>query len=231
MNFLQLCQEVARDSGTVAGIPSFTTLASASGRIAQVAGWVRDAYIDIQNERNDWLWLQDIFDKPLIAHTAAYTKSALTLTRLGRFIQDTNFSRSMSLYDPAVGRSDEAEIVQINYPLWRQKYDIGVHDEGRPVEWAVSPAGELLVGPTPDKVYNIRGRYRKSAQVLAVDADVPEMPEEFHRVIQGEAIRLMAGSDEAFQSLNARAVEYLRLRNPLVIAQTPDVSLDYIPLA
>ena len=58
MTFLELCQEVADESGTVAGVPSFTTVSNATGRLAKVVRWTRNAYRDIQNERSDWKWMR-----------------------------------------------------------------------------------------------------------------------------------------------------------------------------
>lgn len=225
MNFLALCKAVARDSGTVAGIPNFTTVASASGRIEQVIGWTADAWIDIQNERNDWLWMRQTFEKALIADTPAYTPASWSMTRVSRWLEDRINYRTMTLYDPAIGREDEGTLAFISYDCWRETYDRGVHDNQRPSHWSISPTNEFLVGPTPDKVYNVRGEYRLKPQVLALDDDIPEMPEEYHRLIVVEAIRLMARSDEAMSALATYGTQYDRLRNALVREQTPQVDM------
>lgn len=225
MNFLALCKAVASDSGTVAGVPSFTTVAGATGRVEQVIGWTSRAWVDIQNERNDWLWMRRTFDKALLADTAAYTAAGLTIDRVSRWLPDRLNYHTFSLYDPTIGRADEAKLRMVSYDRWREMYDFGVHDHNRPSVWAVSPTNELLFGPTPDKVYNVRGEYRLKPQVLALDADVPEMPEEYHGVIIGETLKLMARSDEAFTALASLAPQYDRLRNPLVREQTPDIDM------
>ena len=225
MNFFEICKEVARDSGTVAGIPNFTTVAGATGRVAQVVGWVRDAWIDIQNERQDWLWLRERFEAPLTIAQMEYSPAELGITRFAAWIPDRRDWQTMTLHDPELGRADEGAIEMISFDEWRRRFDRGVHDANRPHTWASSPQRKLCVGNKPDKAYVIRGEYRKSAQRLLVDADTPEMPEQFHRLIIAESIRLMARSDEAFQALAAYGEEYVRLRSPLVIDQTPAVSL------
>ena len=225
MNFLELCKAVARDSGTVAGIPSFTTVAAVTGRVEQVVGWTAQAWVDIQNERNDWKWMRRTFDKPLLAATAAYTPASWSLDRVSRWLPDRINYRTMSLYDPSIGRADEVKLREISYDKWRDMYDMGVHDNQRPSHWAVSPTNELLFGPTPDKVYNVRGEYRLKPQILALDADVPEMPDDYHMLIVGEALKLMARSDEAFTALASLAPQYERLRTPLVREQTPDIDM------
>lgn len=225
MNFLALCKAVARDSGTVAGVPNFTTVASVTGRVEQVVGWTAQAWIDIQNERNDWNWMRRTFEKPLLADTAAYTAASFTLARVSKWLPDRLNYSTMTLYDPAIGRTDEATLRQISYDRWREMYDRNTHTAQRPSHWAVSPENQLLFGPTPDKVYNVRGEYRPKPQVLALDADIPEMPEEYHGLIVGEALKIMARSDEAFNTLASLAPQYDRLRNPLVREQTPDIDL------
>lgn len=225
MNFLALCKAVARDSGTVAGVPNFTTVAGATGRIEQVVGWTADAWVDIQNARNDWLWMRRTFEKGLLADTAAYTPASWALTRVSRWLPDRINYNTMSLFDPAVGRTDEQTLRMISYDRWREMYDRGTHDNQRPSHWAVSPTNELLFGPTPDKVYTVRGEYRVKPQVLTLDADEPEMPDEYHRAIVCYAIRLMAGSDEAFQARGNYAAEYAILSNALIREQTPDIDL------
>lgn len=225
MNFLEICKKVASDSGTVAGVPNFTTIAGATGRVAQVIGWTSDAWVDIQNERNDWLWMRRVFDKALLADTNTYTAAGLAIPRVSRWLQDRLGYQTFSIYDPAIGRKDEGKISYITYDRWRDIYDSGVHDKSRPSHWSVSPTNELLFGPTPDKVYNVRGEYRLKPQVLTADADVPEMPEEYHRLIVGETLKIMSRSDEAFNALASMAPQYERLRNPLVREQTPDIDM------
>jgi hypothetical protein len=225
MNFLQLCRRVAEISGTVAGVPDFTTVAGATGRVAQVVGWVRDAYVDIQNERPDWLWMRRTFTAPLTIGQIEYSAADLGITNFGSWIDDLPAEgwRNLTIYETG-DQEQEGEITQIPYPLFRQQYLRGVHDANKPTEWAISPQSELLFGNKPDKAYIVSGEYRQAPQELALDADVPEMPAQFHGLIVHEAIRLMARSDEAFQVITVQTQQYERLRNPLVIQQTPPVS-------
>jgi hypothetical protein len=223
MNYLELCQKVALESGTIAGIPSFTTIAGASGRLAKLAGWVSDAYRDIQNERPDWLWLRKDFTKALIAAQATYTPESFNLD-VARWLGDSKSRRTLSLYDATIGASDERVLSQIPYDTWRDRYYRGSHDANRPTVWAIAPDRSLCFGPTPDDAYVIRGEYVERPQILTLDGDEPDMPSHFHGVIVGEALRLMARSDEALQSLAPLSAQYDRLRHPLVIEQTPDAN-------
>lgn len=222
MNFLQLCQAVANDSGTVAGVPSFTSVAGASGRVAQVVGWVRDAYIDIQNERNDWLFMRRSFSAPLTIGKIEYDQTDFGLSNVAEWLPDLPAEgwANLTLYESGL-QAQEGELWQIPYQYFRQRYQRGTHDANKPTEWAISPLNTMLIGNTPDKAYIVRGEYRATPQELLVDADIPIMPTQYHRVIVAEAIRLMARSDEAFDVVGEKSQQYDRLRNALVREQTP----------
>jgi len=224
VNYLQLCQALAEDSGTVAGVPNFTTVVGASGRIKQVVGWVRDAYIDIQNERTDWRWMRRSFEEALTIDQIVYAQDDLNLDDVAFWLPDLPGIgwRNLSIYETGYPER-ESEIGQIDYPLFRQRYQRGVHDANRPIEWAISPLGELMFGPKPDKAYIVKGEYFMKPETLTADEDIPSMPDQYHRVIVQEAMRLMARSDEAFEVIGEKGQQYDRLRNALVRDQTPDL--------
>lgn len=225
MNFLALCKATAAQCGTIAGVPTLSTVVGASGRVAKLVAAVSDAWIDIQNERTDWIWMRRRFLGTLTIGQLEYLATDLSLTRVGRWEKDTIGRKTVSVYDNAIGASDEGKITHIPYEQWVDMYDFGTHDAGRPIYWSITPESKIAFGPSPDKAYKVRGEYRLKPQVLAADADTPEMPDEFHRVIVWEAIRLLARNDEAFDAIAASGLEYDRLRNALVNQQTPEVSM------
>lgn len=235
MNFLELCRATAQDAGVVAGLPTFSTVNGVTGRVAQLVGWVRDGWIDIQNEREDWLWMRRKFgaagDVLLSPGNTTYTAIGLNLTRVARWEIGTPTYHPMSIYDTDIGRADESPLPWIPYPAWMERYDRGVHDHSRPTCWSTSPQGELLFGPTPDKAYAIRGGYVVTPQELAADTDIPEMPAQFHRVIMAEAIALMSQSDEVAETMVSYKNRYERLRQALVNSQTGTPSMGGYPLA
>lgn len=227
MDFLALCKATAVECGTVAGVPSLTTVVGASGRVAKLVNAVSNAWMDIQNERTDWLWMRRRFTGALIIDQLEYTAAQINaaLTRVGRWEKGTIGRRTFSIYDPAIGASDETKIDYIPYEQWADMYDFGEHDSNRVIHWTITPENKVAVGPKPDKAYVIRGDYRLKPQVLSGNTDTPEMPDEFHRVIVWEAIRLLARGDEAFDAITASGLEYDRLRNALVNQQTPEISM------
>jgi hypothetical protein len=75
--------------------------------------------------------------------------------------------------------------------------------------------------PQSDKAYVLRGQYRRSAQQLVADTDVPIIPEDYHGAIIHQALRNMAESDEEYDGLLPKALKYERIAYALVKDQTP----------
>lgn len=215
MNFLALVQDLARQSGTLAGGTTISAVTGVSGRADKLVDWTIKAWKDIQRQRL-WQWLRVDFDHTLLESTNRYTAASMNLTRFRNWVEDTNYFRAMTLYDPGIGQSDEQELRQISYEAWKLAYGRGSHDPDRPVHWAISPTNEFLVGPTPDQEYALLGEYRKSAQVLAANSDTPEAPEDYHEIIVYRAIQLMAESDESVPTLQMANIEYTRLFSDMV---------------
>lgn len=224
--FIQLVQDLARQSGTLAGGTSLSSVVGVSGRAAKLVKWVEEAWTDIQNTHFDWNWMLEEFSSALLVDTLRYTGAgSFSLTRFSSFVVDRPDWQPITIYDPDIGQSDESPLKRISYPAWRSKYDRGVHDAGRPVEYSISPAGELCIGPKPDKAYVCRGEYWKTPQTLTLNTDVPECPERFHKVIVHRAMILMGESDESPTTIQAGAAEYNRLMSSLVNSQLPSLSL------
>lgn len=230
MNYLALVQDLARQSGTLAGGVTISSVASLTGRAEKLANWIASAWTDIQNQRR-WNWLRSTFSASLIVNTTQYTATSLGLARFGSWMGDTRYYRALTIYDPDTGQSDETELTQIPYEEWREKYDRGTHDANRPIEWAISPARELCFGPKPDQVYTIRGEYWKTPQTLSDNTDEPEAPDHLHKIIVYRAMELMAQADESVLSLQMAQREYQRLFASMANECLPAVSTDAGPLA
>lgn len=210
MNFLALVQDVARQSGTLAGGVTLASVANPSGRADKIVNFVQSAWEDIQNQRQ-WSWLRAGFSHSLLADTTTYTAASFDLTRFGNWFEDADEFRAMTIYDPDIGQSDESELSQIPYEQWKVKYDRRSHDANRPIEWAISPASEFCVGPKPDQTYTLRGEYWKSPQALAENDDTPESPSRYHKAIVWRAMQIAAENDEAVTSLAMANTEYSKL--------------------
>lgn len=232
--FLQLCQKVAQESGTVTGtVP--TTVVGQTGRLAKVVKWTNDAWRDIQNAHANWRWMQGRFYGSTVASTQSYAGTAFndadTLAAITRFAEFTvtgdGTEDGVSLYDPAVGVADESVLRFLDWPaFYRLRMRGAVSDDtGRPGWFTVSPAEKLFLSVIPDQVYTVRGLYRKSPQDLAVDADTPEMPARFHDLIVSVALEYLGAHDEAQVQFPLWRLRQFRQFSELERDQLPKIRL------
>lgn len=225
MNFLELVQDVARQSGTLAGGTTLASVSGVSGRADKIVNWVQKAWRSIQIEREDWRWMRREFTADLIAGNRRYTPASFNITSFSRWGQDTEFYKPFTLYDPDRGQQDEQEVKFIPYDRWRTAFDRGVHDQMRPTVYTISDAGELCFGNTPDKAYVLNGEYWKGPQQLVANTDIPEMPERFHETIVWRAMDIMAKSDESPTTIQVANVEFQTMWRDLCSDQLPSVTL------
>ncbi|MCP4547038.1 MAG: hypothetical protein GY835_11285 [bacterium] len=190
--FLVICQKVARESKAISGVNPKAVTAQ-SGISLNVVNWVADSWKEIQNSRNAWLFMRKEFSKETTAGTARYKGAGWGITDFAEWIPEAD---AVTLYDTTVGVSGEAPIGRIPWALWRSRYGRGSQSHNKPVEYAISPAGELCLGPIPNGTYTINGEYRRSPQILVANDDVPICPERFHDVILWDAIMKMAEAEE-----------------------------------
>ncbi|PGH55890.1 hypothetical protein CRT60_21805 [Azospirillum palustre] len=226
--FLELCQAVARDSGTVSGAQP-VSVSGQSGRLAKIIQFTAEAWTDIQNSRSAWLWMRQEFQAVTIAGTAEYTSAAWNITDLAAWIVSDG---SVTLYDQAIGPADEREIAPISWGRYRVIYGRGAQVQQRPVACSVKPSnGALLLGPVPDGVYVVRGEYRAAPQVLTANTDTPAMPVRFHDAIKWRALQLLAEHDEAPTAMATATANLRRVVGELERDQLPQIAIGGGPLA
>lgn len=223
--FLELCNDVERESGTVSSNARMTDVASATGYQADIVAWVQEAWKLIQVARTDWRWMIGEFEDTLITGVLRYSPADLGIERFSRWAQDVHADDYFpySIYNPALGRADENALSGISFSYWRQWYDRGVEQRNRPCHYAISRANEFCVGQVPDRAYTLRGEYRMSPQILVENDDVPELPEEFHHAIYLRALILLGEQDEAPFTIATAQNKYDNVMQQLVNDQTPRI--------
>lgn len=222
--FLQLCRDTGRDSGTVSSTNPLTTVAGATDRQEKIVSFVTQAWLLIQGAREDWQWLRAEFSESAVIGQARYDPiDDWGLTRFAGWIEDKDDYEPVTLLDPSLGSADEGAIRQIGFQDWRSRYGRGEQQQQRPTCWAISPARELCLGAVPDRAYTVKGEYLRGPQTLAVDADVPELPAEFHDLIKWRALMLLAGHDQSPGDLAFAQTNFAPRWRQLVNAQTPEV--------
>lgn len=195
--FLQLVNDVERESGTIAQSQRLTTVAGATGRQEKIVAWTRQAWEMIQRDRGDWHFRRKQFSANLTAGTTSYSSADLSLTDFAGWGKAAEGFEPFTIFDPAVGRGDETHLVVIPFRSWLEAYDVGVPDRYRPNVIAMGFDRKIHVGPPPEKVYTLRGWYKREIQALTADDDVPYIDDEFHQAIVWKALMLLAEDDEA----------------------------------
>lgn len=219
--FLQLCQSVARDSGTVSGVQP-TSVTGQTGRLAKIVLFTATAWTDIQNSRSAWAWMRAEFEGGAAGGVGEYTAAAWSLDDWAEWVVSPG---SITLYDPAVGVADEGEIDIIGWDAYRRRYGRGAQTIGRPIACAVKPNGALLLGPIPGAAYTVRGEYRTAPQLLTANTDTPNLPKRFHDIIKWRALLLLAEFDEAPTAMATAATNYRRMLGDLERDQLPTITV------
>lgn len=198
--YLELCQSAARESGTISGTQPASVL-SQTGKLAKIVKWVDLAWTTIQTAHGNWRWMEGEFEGPTIANQQRYDGSDFGVTtRFGDWLcrQDEDEDR-FTIYDPDIGLSDESQLSCLPWDIFYTTRLRGVQSTGKPSQFAISPAGQMVFVSVPDKVYRVKGPYVKDVQSLTADSDVPEMPARFHNLIVEIALSYLSIHDESPQ--------------------------------
>lgn len=223
MTFLEMCQKVAEESGTVASLPNPLSVTGQTGRLLRIVGWVNSAYGLLQSAHPDWLWMRGTFEGQLLAETRDYAGDALNAPRFARFARAARGTSVVSVYDPAIGPRDEGIIDFRDYDEFYATFLTGGFQErrGKPTHVTRTPEGRIAVFPLPDKTYVIRGMYHKARHILAGNDDVPDLPADYHMAIVYRALMLLATFDEDAPRLGVYTSEFT--------AQMDGLSAHYLP--
>lgn len=223
--YKQICQKAASEYGTFNGtVP--TTVLSQTGRLGVLVRQVADAWTGIQNYSEDWSWMRGEYSGSTVASQARYDGSdfGVSADRFSHFLEAYPGARGVSIYDPSIGLTDEGSLHFMEWGRFYAAYVKGYHAAARPVWYSLSPDGQMVLSPTPDKAYTVRGPYHKAPQTLALDDDTPEMPARFHDLIMWWALVNFATRDESPQLALWNSQKNLLLRK-LENAQLPRITL------
>lgn len=197
MNLIELAREVKRESGLSGDGPVSGALAR--GNETRIIGWVRSAWRDIDLMHEAWSWRQ--------ASGQATTSGSMVLApgAAGPGFAIASFAKwrlptreyQPTAYRAADGAQAEHPLTFVPYDQFRRMFMVGVHLAAGLQYWSISPAGEFLVGPTPDSAHVVTADYIRGHVRLQADTDVPALPADFHELIVWRALREYGGFDAA----------------------------------
>lgn len=213
MNFLQLVQRLRQEAGVSGTGP--TTVVNQSGEMRRLVDWTNSAWTDIQLLHQSWGWMLGSVSLQTVAGQGDYTPLQTGITsRFGRW----NMSSFCIAQSPP---NDETELMELGYSEFRSIYRTGPQPLARSVAVCAMPNLSIGLGYKPDQAYTVRGEYWKSVQTLSADADIPEMPEQFHDAIWYRALMLYARYESAAEIYEDAAQNYKRLISLIEVNQLP----------
>lgn len=172
MNYLQLTNDFLIETQMDDTVQTLTSL---QDDVEQAATWIRDAWLEIQRNRNwKFRWAVDVF--PTVAGKRIYT-----LEDIGRVAGDDIDLKNLTLLNGTV------PLTQFN---WRDS--IGDYSTGTPMRVGERPDEALVIDPIPDAVHNIVYEYFTAPQILIADDDEPRMDPSFHKAIVWRAVQAYA---------------------------------------
>lgn len=233
MNYLQLCQRVRQECADVGSGP--TTVTGQTGLLGRIVSWVADSYTELQNRYAvcpNWRWLRHGFTVDTVADDDSYaygdvtdTTTSAAITRLSTWrIRDCDDPPNIYLTSSGVGT--QTPMTYIDWDTFKYIYKRGTQNASYPIHISEDPHQNLVIGPKPNGIYTVTGDYLRSAQILALDADTPEMPSQFHMIIVYRAM-IRYG----FREISSEIIDSAREDYRVLLRQLEQHQLDQFKLA
>lgn len=210
MTFLELVERAARECGLSGDGPA--TVIGQAGMYARMVRWVNTALNDIETAHSDWGWMYKPFSFATVAGQAEYTP-----VEAGILDHENWDLKGVRNHVTSIGKISEIQMGDIDYEDWREAYDFGANRSirTRPDCFAISPTQSIALGPYPDGLYTVTGRYYRIAQVLVNNTDIPLMPANYHMMIVYKAMMYYGGFMSAPDAYDRGELEFGKLMRRL----------------
>jgi hypothetical protein len=227
MSYLTLCQKAVYETSIGGSGP--TTVVGQNGQLGNMVVWVREAWVNIQLMRPNWLFMHKEFTFNTVIDQRDYVAADMSIIDLK--LWDSN---SFLIHDPDLGYTDQGFIVYQNYSDWRRsnRVQMEARASDRPQSFTILPSNAIRFEPKPNKIYTIEGEYKKSTQHFSLDADEPTgLGEDFEMMIVWLALTYYAHKQNAPEVLEQAQTKFADLLFRFEIEQLPEFSDDFAPLA
>jgi hypothetical protein len=221
MNFLQLAQRTHTECGLSGVGPQ--GVSNQTGINAKLVSWVRQAWEELQSDREDWRWAWKQATVPLTAGQASYDLLTL-IPDYGVIVRDAVTVTAPT--DP----NNVSEGVYSEYPIFSRSYERGVSAHGRPIIFTVAPDRSMRLAPTPDAAYNVILEYYAAPQSLSASTDTPLLPVHYHMAIVYRAVMLYAAHDDHPQLNQDAVLNYERWLRRIMATEAPQVRVSGVAL-
>ena len=111
------------------------------------------------------------------------------------------------------------------YEGWRNVYNFGGNRVAysRPVQYAISPAKAVCLGPVAVSGYTVTLDYFSAPTDLTADEDEPDMPAEFHMAIVWRALMMYGKYESAADAYDNGKEEWKAWKARLEASRLPEV--------
>lgn len=224
--FLQLVNDLERESGTIQQGSRLGSVVSPFGRQEKIVGWIVEAWRHIQTARGDWPWMRREFQAALTIGQMRYTPAQLLIKDFSDWVaSDGEGYQPYTIWDAVQGKAFERALHMQEWNSFKSRWLRGVHPNAPPVYVSSDQLNSMAFGPTPDKAYIVTGEYRRTPQILALNNDVPIMPAEHHAAIVWKALALLGDHDESPATISAAMAKYTQAFRALCDSTLPSVSM------
>lgn len=111
-----------------------------------------------------------------------------------------------------------------SYERFRDSYLLGslVAEASRPNDVVIAPDKSIILYPKPvDTTFTVTADYYTKPQVLTLDTDTPNMPEEFHELILYRALMFASQVEGAVDNYSIGEKEFNAMYTRLALDQLP----------
>ena len=192
-----------------------SSISTVQGPEQALAYFVSDAYVDIQNLREDWTWLEK-------TQTFSTEANKGTYDSMDVFFSDTLPLKKYQKDSFVIEANSAKKYLQFIERDIFERVHLNDTQLGVPSTFTIDPSSfSLTFASIPNSTYNISFRYQKNPQILTSDNDTPLMPLAFHLLIAYKAVEKMSiylGSPEIYSEYANEATvmmgQLMRVANP-----------------
>ena len=178
--YLELVQDLHTEVGAHGAQP--TTALGNTGEAARLANWIKRADQYVQLLWVNWKFLRRTYSVATTATIATAAKPAN--------LKYWDF-KTFRIIEP--GETDENPLAAVEYDSIKESIlDTSTDIPSRVI---IMPDNSLMFEPVPDLAYTIKADYYDKPTLLAANAQVSLIPEEYHQIIIGRA-KILYGNYE-----------------------------------
>ncbi len=198
--FLEICNQV----NTIIGLQGvISSVESPLGIQKSIVEAVRSEWIDIQNLREDWMFMEG----SITSFSTTQGKTNYTPAEVfGGVVQ----AELLGAYKSR--RCVFLDNVMLRYVEYEDLPFVDNTVEQRPKWYTFEPASNTLILQNPNGIHNLDIRYRKALQVLTENGDVPSVPPMYHQAITYKAVAKVCafiGNAGLYQEYNVKGNQAL----------------------